>query len=177
MKLSEINEYAQTIAGIVAIAGIVFVGVQIQQSNQFAEADFIAGFYDTQQSAVFNALDANMYATVAKSIEAPTNLTVEELLELDAYYNEKIAIIDKAFNVASVLGLLTDQRLETQLKEVTRTAKGEFPGAFGRAWVENADLPPAWPIRTALLKGLDDASTEAPTDRLTRLVDATNAEK
>jgi hypothetical protein len=173
MKLSEINEYAQTVAGVFAIAGIVFVGIQIQQSNRFADAGFIADFYDTQLSLRSMAIDSDIYATIAKSVEAPEKLTLEELLELNAHYVNQLQIMDKVFDAGSALGILSEELREYQLKEFTRAAKASFVGEFGRAWLEKSDyFGPDSPIRAAVLKGLNDPSIEALEVRTAKLVDA-----
>jgi hypothetical protein len=173
MKLSEINEYAQTVAGVFAIAGIVFVGIQIQQSNRFADAGFIADFYDTQLSLLSMEIDSDIYATVAKSVEAPAKLSLAELLELNAHYINQLLIMDKVFDAGSALGILSEELREYQLKEATRIAKANFPGEFGRAWIENTDhFAPDSPIRAAVLKGLNDPSIEALEVRMAKLVDA-----
>lgn len=174
MKLSEINEYAQTVATIFAIAGIVFVGIQVQQSNRFADADFIAEFYDTQLTMINAAIDSDIYATVAKSIEAPTQLSLEELFELNAYFLAKLTQMSKILDAGAALGILTEKERDYQLNNFKLAAKDIFPGEFARTWVTNESrfLTPDSPIRAALLEGLNDPTIETLDARLAGTVNA-----
>ena len=172
MKLSEMNEYAQTIAAVLAIAGIVFVGIQVQQSNRFAKANFIADFYDTQIEIEAAAIDSDVYSTVAKSIESPGDLSMEEVLQLDAFYSNTLLMIDKNFVVGETLGVFNDALQEYQLVKIREVAKSLFPGDFGRIWFEGSSFfSPDSLIRAALLEGLQDPSVEAIDVRLMRIVE------
>jgi hypothetical protein len=175
MKLSEINEYAQTVAVVLAIAGIVFVGLQVQQSNRFADADFISDFYDTQMALKSADIDSGIYATVAKSIEAPSQLTVGELLELNAYFINRLKLMEKILDAGSALGILTETARDYQLDQFRLNAKYNFPGEFGRTWVKSMPSSywsPDSPLRAALLKGLNDPSIETLDAHLIGIRDA-----
>ena len=172
MKLSEINEYVQTVAALFAIAGIVFVGIQVRQSNRFAESDFIAAFYDAQIELQSVAIDAGVYAAVAKSMKAPTELTLAELLELDTHYDNQLLLMEKILESGSVLGVVNDEAKDIQLGNFRDAAKWLFPGEFGRTWVENSPFfEPDSPLKAALLEGLNNPSIEAREVRLMRILD------
>jgi hypothetical protein len=156
MKLSEINDYIQTLATIGAIFGLVFVGLELQLSNRIAARQTSADANALWQSHFNSIRESGLRKTLAKAMLHPDELTLDELLELDAYYGDWVGLHMANIEGIELLIGADNPDIEKRLAVVEGSAPYVFDSRFGRAWVdENDDWIPA-AILEAIEKGLEN---------------------
>lgn len=85
MKLSDINEYIQTLAALGAIAALLAVGYEIRQNNNLAKMQALAERRSMAQQAEMEYYDPEITKVWVKSIMEPESMTLPEIRAMDAY--------------------------------------------------------------------------------------------
>ena len=136
MESDRLNRWLTLAANFGVILGIVFVVLEIRQNRDIAMAqvrlEYAAGWRSIDEQRQDEAF-AGVYS---KSILRPDELTLREIIQLDAYY---AGVIDQMLSAqtASKAGLR-----EGQLQDVAlQVAIGYFSNAYAQAWwQENRQL-------------------------------------
>lgn len=160
MKLSAINEYLQTLTTIGAILGLILVAYEVRHANRLAISQATSTSWVSWRENAESSLASGIAKTVAKSVEAPEELTLEDKMNLDFYYHAYIAAA--ANDVESVIAYDANRAIvDGILAEVSKDAPNVFGTAFGRAWitVNRASLPTG--IAEAIERGLDGLPSAA----------------
>ena len=132
MKLAELNEYLQTFAAMGAIVALLAVGYEIRQSNRIATQQTLSNNWSNWLEHAGNSVDSGIAQTIAKSMTAPDELSLEEKIDLDFYLSAWMYAHHHDY-----LSLLYDS--ETELSEfILQDIAGEAPSilgsSFARAW-------------------------------------------
>jgi hypothetical protein len=132
MKLSDLNEYLQTIAAIGAIIALAAVGYEIRQSNRIATQQQLSNNWSTWVEHAGNSLDSGIAETLAKSMAVPGELSLEEKIDLDFYLSSYFYL-----NHQNYISLLYDSNsnlAELVLQDMAGDAPLILGSAFARAW-------------------------------------------
>jgi hypothetical protein len=84
MTLEDIYFISQIIAAIAIVASLIFVGLQIRQSDRIQRAVMHQARADRIIGVFRNAAEPHMLAASAKATQAPETMSVEEILSLRA---------------------------------------------------------------------------------------------
>ena len=83
MDSSKLNNYLQILANFGIVAGLILVGVQINQNTRIAAADMTNRAYEVAAQYHLTMMGENPMKAVAKAATKPEELTDEELLVLE----------------------------------------------------------------------------------------------
>ena len=83
MNLSKISNYLQILANFGIVAGLVLVGIQINQNTKIAAADMTSRAYELAAQYHLAMLGENPMEAVATAATEPEKLTDEQLLVLE----------------------------------------------------------------------------------------------
>ncbi len=154
MKLSELNEYIQTIAALGAIIALVAVGLEIQQSNRIATQQAISSNWTNWIQTSVGLIEAGVSATRAKSMSNPKDLTLEEKIDLDEYLKAWVYLSEHDYNVLSL-----DDRSDLivgVMEEIEEEARNIFGSRFSRAWLQLNRNWMSEEVFDAIQRGLKD---------------------
>lgn len=140
MKLSDLNEYVQTIAGLGAIVALLVVGYEIRESNRIATQNVISINWSNWIEYSANHLEADVSEIVARLMTDPDELTLEDKIDIDAYLSKFIY----AYHHDYIVSLYeTGEAHETGeelsniiLQELAIDVPKMFGSRFSRAWFE-----------------------------------------
>ncbi|MEH6586172.1 MAG: hypothetical protein V7720_06420 [Halioglobus sp.] len=155
MKLSELNDYIQTIAALGAIIALVAVGFQIQQSNRIATQEAVSNNWSNWIQTSVGLIESGISATRAKSMSNPDDLTLEEKIDLDEYLTVRISLYEHDYNVLSLDD--RSRRAVWILEELEEQATVIFGSRFDRAWLEKNSFWMDTEVFDAIQRGLEDA--------------------
>jgi len=85
MKKSNINDYVQLAATIGIAVGLVLVGFQIRQSNTIAFQETVSSNWATHVETQLAQFDSDVPDAIAKSMTNPDELTLAELIKINAW--------------------------------------------------------------------------------------------
>lgn len=139
MKLSDLNEYVQTFAGLGAIVALLAVGYEIRESNRIATQNVVSINWSNWIEYSANHLEADASELVAKLMTDPDELTLEDKIDIDAYLSKFIY----AYHHDYLVSLYETGVIETgeELSNIIlQELKDDVPKMFGsrysRAWFE-----------------------------------------
>jgi hypothetical protein len=154
MKLSELNEYIQTIAALGAIIALVAVGLEIRQSNRIATQQALSDNWSIWIEGTIGLIEAGVSTTLAKSMSNPDDLTLEEKIELNQYLEVWVNSYHHNYYV-----MYFDDRSERAvwiLEEIEAAAGSVFGSRFTRAWLQKNRYYLDAEIFDAIQRGLKD---------------------
>lgn len=157
--MGKLGQWLQVSANIGILAGLILVGLQINQNTELMRLSF----YSTEEDgflAMGATLSGETLATAwAKAIEEPESLTTAEMVQLEGYLQ----------NVWTQIGR-RDYLYEEGLYEVSGEsniawlAKRTFGNTFARAWWLEKSKNVAWDIERVHLKNAMDQAIAALDD-------------
>ena len=83
MKLENLNKWLTLIANFGVIAGIVFLGLEVQQNMVLIRAEMMSNDTDAWIAIDSSKQDEQFALVLAKSMEQPHDLTLAEMIQLD----------------------------------------------------------------------------------------------
>ena len=83
MKISEANEYLQTLAAIGAIVALFAVGYEIRQSNMIALRETLSTNWTNAQTFEQTNMESGIAKARAKAMVDANKLTLEDMINLD----------------------------------------------------------------------------------------------
>ena len=127
MSLDKLNQWLMVISHLGIFAGLVMVGIQINQYNELTRLQI---FSDTTNSRIQmhqSILGDNPAPVIMKALMNPEDLTHEELRIMDAY-------MLTAVNEARLRMVLAQQGLQVDSVEEENILLFYFGNRFGQAW-------------------------------------------
>lgn len=160
MNSDLVNRWLTLGADIGVIVGIAFLMLEIRQSSEIATVqvrlDYAAGW-----RSVDEARQDDFFAKIiAKSLENPQELSLHEIVQLDAYYS---GVLDQTLSAlrAADAGL----RNEAFSVAANSIAAIYFSNEFARSWWTH--VKSAWPVQ--LQEDLDEAIAAGELGRVRRI--------
>lgn len=139
MKLSNLNDYLQTLATMGAIVGLLLVGYEVRQSNSIARSQNASASWTNWLDTANSRIDSGIAKTLAKSMTRPEDLSLEEKIDLGFYFESWIYQYEHDLSSIYVLsegGAYFQAQLESVQQEVMTEASKTFGSRFSRAWLE-----------------------------------------
>ena len=134
MKLSDFNEYLQTVAALGAIVALLVVGYEIRESNRIATQQALSSNWSNWIEQSMGDIESGVSRTLAKSRLRPGELTLAEKIDLDFYLTGYLYAWHHDYYV-----LLWDTEValsEDILTDLEEDAPLYFDTAFSRAWLQ-----------------------------------------
>lgn len=135
MKLSDLNEYIQTVAAFGAILALVAVGYEIRQSNRIAEQQNVSSIYTNLLNFHSSEIEAGISNAVAKATYEPENLTPAEKIDLDSWLTAWIAMAEHDY-ITQTIGDSPQWVVDGVLGDLAEDSKYYFGNKYSRAWFE-----------------------------------------
>jgi hypothetical protein len=129
MDSDRVTHLLALIANMGVIVGIVFLALEMRQTSAIATAEYRLVYAAGWRSVDESRQDEAFAKVITKSIETPEDLSLEELVRLDAYYS---GILDQLLSAqtARKTGLV-----EGAFSEVANTIGAiYFSNEFARSW-------------------------------------------
>ncbi|MEH6586173.1 MAG: hypothetical protein V7720_06425 [Halioglobus sp.] len=154
MKISDVNEYVQTVTALGAIVALLAVGYEIRQSNMIATRETLSTNWSNAVISEHANLESGIAKTRAKAMTNADDLTLEEMIDLDSFLTA--FVYDYHHNYIVLELNESPELVEKGVEELVADVPFYFGSSFARAWfVENkAWMHPA--IMTAITRGLKD---------------------
>jgi hypothetical protein len=167
MKLSELNEYIQSIAALGAIIALIAVGYEIRQGNRIASQQAASVSWIQWIEAASSDLESGVSRVRAKAALSPEELTLQDKMELDLWHQRTIYVYSHDYFV--LIWEADSDAAEGILIEVEADAPVVFGSRFSRAWLRvNKDwIPPE--LFETIERGLEGAPTESELDYYGRI--------
>jgi hypothetical protein len=124
-----INHWLSLAANVGVIAGIAFLVMEIRQNRDIATTQMRLDVSSVWRSIDEKRQDASFALVYEKSILQPTELSLKEIIQLDAYY---MGVIDQMMNSEQLAATgLSRFHLPDAAKDV---AEVYFSNEFAQAW-------------------------------------------
>ncbi|MEH6587915.1 MAG: hypothetical protein V7720_15250 [Halioglobus sp.] len=134
MRLSDFNEYIQTMAALGAIIALIAVGYEIRQSNRIASQQAVSATWTNWIDTTVAEIESGISTTLAKSMTNPDDLALEEKIDLNSFLQ---AFVYKYHHDYEVLYMDDNPVLVARiLEEVVMDAPIIFGSRFSRAWLQ-----------------------------------------
>ena len=156
MKLSEINEYLQTLATLGALVGLLVVAYEVRQSNTIAVADSTSAVWTNWTASSMSLMDSGFSKTRAKSMTIPEDLTLPEKIDLDFYLQGWVS--SYMLDLEAMYVLDEDDFIPYLYEEAAQEAPRIFGSRFSRGWLQENKH---W-IAPDLVKAIEDSLKDAP---------------
>lgn len=88
MSFQRFDRWVQITGAIGIIAGLVLVAVELSQSRKLARAELGSGSMAYRQTLLTSVQGEGLAAALARAIEDPAGLSVEQQVVLDAWYDD-----------------------------------------------------------------------------------------
>jgi hypothetical protein len=158
MKLSEMNEYAQTGAAVVAIIGIFLLGYEVRLSGRTALSANVNDNWSVWVDTGPALIESGIAAVRAKSMNDPASLTLEDKINLEWYLENWVNLYHHNFIGLSQLGLGESGAASAGLLiEIATEAPTVFGSRWSRAWLQENKGWMIPEIAEAIDVGLRDA--------------------
>jgi len=156
MKISDVNEYIQSAAALGALVALLAVGYEIRQSNMIATRETLSANWSNAVIGEQSNIESGIAKTRAKAMLNPTDLTLEEMIDLDSFLTAYVYDYHHNYIVLDLNG--TPEFSNVVLEELVLDAPLFFGGRFARAWyLENKYwMEPS--ITAAIDRGLKEAA-------------------
>jgi hypothetical protein len=167
MKLSDLNEYLQTLAGLGALVALMAVGYEIREGNRIASQQAASVSWIQWIEATSSDLESGISRVRAKAALSPDELTLQDKMDLDLLHQRTIYVYSHDYFVQ--VWEAAPDAAEEILNEVEADAAVAFGSRFSRAWIRlNKDwIPPE--IVEAIERGLEGAAFESDLDYYQRI--------
>ena len=165
MESSRVGHWLQVGANIGILAGLVLVGVQINQNSELLRYQMLFQERHTSIEAEQMLLGENPALVIEKSLTDPLNLTVAEMRIMESInwaYFEKVR---RQYELRELLG--------NEWKQSVASAPFMYGSPFGRAWW--ADVRGPWgnnEYGKAIDDALDKSSVTRNVDHFDRIRDS-----
>ena len=156
VKLSDINEYLQTLATLGALVGLLVVGYEVRQSNAIAVADSTSAAWTNWTSTSLSLMESGFSETRAKSMTNPEGLTLPEKIDLDFFLQSWVYSYMLDLEAMYVLG--EDEFIPYLYQEAAQEAPRIFGSKFSRGWLQENKY---W-IAPDLVKAIEESLNDAP---------------
>ncbi|MDA1371797.1 MAG: hypothetical protein O2971_13690 [Proteobacteria bacterium] len=119
MNMDKINKWLTLVANIGVLVGIIFLSLEINQSNRIAERDArsesVAQEFELQKSFIKNA---EVSALMLKLSSGETDLTPLEEFQAESFA-QLLALRAADLNIIYEGGFLTEETLQRQIRGIT----------------------------------------------------------
>ena len=105
MKKIDLGQTIRILANIGVIAGIVFLGLELQQNNELLRSQIRANFQGARVQANQLITDSPWLAGIFAKVKAGESLSAEEAIRLQAYHQNVFTIWQLAYEDYTALGL------------------------------------------------------------------------
>ena len=94
MNQAKSRDWLQIVGNFSVVAGLILVALQINQSSNFVRAEL--GMHGTERYLMVDQIlaDASFAAVWAKSYEHPADLTLAEIIQIEAYLKSLLSNLD-----------------------------------------------------------------------------------
>ena len=133
MKISDLNEYIQTLAAVGAIVALLAVGYEIRQSNRIALQETTSSNWSNWISMAGQHMESGISRILAKSMTNPNDLTLAEKIDLDSYLQQYVYGYHHDY---STLRWGDSDLAAAILNELAIDAPTIFGSRFSRAWFQ-----------------------------------------
>ncbi|WOJ92068.1 hypothetical protein R0135_09745 [Congregibacter variabilis] len=134
MKLSQFNDYVQTLATIGAIAGLILVAYEIRQSTRIAVAESYRDGYVAINDLILSGLESGIAGPLIKAETQPDALTPEEKMAISLWLEANYRTIANEYSQIEVLAVDAQEEYRAFDQYVERVAPRIFASAWSRAW-------------------------------------------
>ena len=167
MKLADVNEYIQTMAGLGALVALMAVGWEIREGNRIATQQAASVSWIQWIEVASSDLESGIARVAAKAALSPEELTLQEKMEIDTFYQRRIYLYSHDYFV-QVWEANTDGAQEI-LNEVEAGVPIAWASSYSRAWIQlNKDwIPPE--LFEAIERGLEGEPGESDLEYFDRL--------
>jgi hypothetical protein len=139
MNLEALGNIGDFVGGIAVIATLVYLAIQIRQSNrlveqstQIAHAQALREANSTQSSLLAIAQDAELSKIIGSGLVSYNGLSSDEQLRFTFAFGSLISALATNHSQQVTLGILKDSRISTQVQSL----KGFLGAPGGKEWWE-----------------------------------------
>jgi hypothetical protein len=167
MKLAEVNEYIQTVAGLGALVALMAVGWEIREGNRIATQQAESVSWIQWIDVASSDLESGVARVAAKAAISPEELTLQDKMELNTLFARAIYLYSHDYYV-QVWEANPDGAREV-LNEVETDAPITWASNYSRAWIQlNKDwIAPE--LIEAIERGLENGPGESDLEYFDRL--------
>lgn len=134
MKVSQLNDYIQTLATIGAIAGLLLVAYEIRQSTRIALAESYRDGTISVVDLLSSGLESGISGSIIRAEIEPEALTPAEKMNLDLWFRANVTHFHNEYEQIAALGVDVEEELRSYDKVVEMIAPRMFSSAWSRAW-------------------------------------------
>ncbi|WOJ93804.1 hypothetical protein R0135_01225 [Congregibacter variabilis] len=144
MKLSQLNDYVQTLATIGAIAGLLLVAYEIRQSTRIALAESYRDGNLNSVNMLLIGLESGISGPLIKAETQPEALTPEEKMAVSVWLKSHLRAFANEYSQIDALGVNLEEERRLYDQHVERAVPVIFSSAWSRAWFyqEGASMVP-----------------------------------
>ncbi len=132
MKISELNEYLQTLAAFGAIIALITVGYEIRQSNRIATQQALSANWSNWLDHANSSIESKVSDVIVKSMTAEDEMSLEDKVDLDFYLSSWFYLHHHDY-----ISLQYDNEVELTkyiLQDIAGDAPTVLSSRFSRAW-------------------------------------------
>jgi len=160
MKKRDLGQTIGILANFGVLAGIILLVLELNQATLISQAEMISSHNDRWVTIDLSWQDRDFAAAWAKAIEAPDELTVTEMIQLNGFMWSYFDHIDTTEEL-SELGIFNDSfAFDTVEQIINSNAYIFFGNKFSQAWLaENRQN-----LNPRMIELVDQASTRISAD-------------
>ena len=136
MKLSDLNEYIQTLAALGAIVALVGVGYEIRHSNRIAIQEATSANWTNWVDFMGYKLESGVSKTIAKSMTNPEALTLGDKIDLDSFLQQWLYVYHHDYTVLYSSPDDEFANVDTILQDLAMEVPSIFGSRYSRAWFQ-----------------------------------------
>jgi hypothetical protein len=136
MKISDLNEYIQTLAALGAIIALVGVGYEIRQSNRLALQEATSANWTNWIDFMGYKLESGVSETIAKSMINPEALTLRDKIDLDSFLQQWLYVYHHDFTTLVSSPDHEFANVESILQDLAEEVPSIFGSRYSRAWFQ-----------------------------------------
>jgi hypothetical protein len=156
MKLADLNEYIQTLAGLGALVALMAVGWEIREGNRIASQQAASVSWIQWIETASADLESGISEVTAKAELKPDELTLQDKMDMDLWLQRRIYLYSHDYVVQ--LWEADPDVAQNTLNELEADAAIIFGSRFARAWIR---LNAEW-INPELLAAIERGVEGAP---------------
>ena len=128
MRFDGMNKWLQIISNFGVLAGLLLLAFEINHSSALVESELRTNAMSDWANSDLARFSESINENLAKSLEHPQDLTLGEMIELDAYFTSYLNMIERS-NVAYKLGFS-----EYSTEQAVRDVINIFGSEYAQAW-------------------------------------------